>query len=42
MIDYLLQSLPFVLVLVVYFVRLEVRLAKMSRDICWIKKVMES
>lgn len=38
MIDYILQSLPFVLALIIYFVRLEVCLAKILKDICWIKK----
>ncbi len=41
MIDYLLQSLPFVLALIIYFARLEIRLAKISTDICWIKKELE-
>lgn len=41
MIDYILQSLPFVLALIIYFARLEVRLAKMSKDICWIMKELK-
>jgi len=38
MIDYILQILPVLAALFVYFVRLEVKLAAMQRDICWIKK----
>lgn len=38
MVDYLLHSLPVVAALVVYFVRVEVKLAVMQRDLCWIKE----
>ncbi|MBA7495900.1 hypothetical protein ES702_06496 [subsurface metagenome] len=37
---YLIQLIPVLALLIVYFVRLEIRLAKMSRDICWIKKMI--
>lgn len=40
MIDYLLRSLPIVVALVIYFVRLEVKIATIQRDICWIKKAI--
>lgn len=33
----LVELLPVVIVLVIYFVRLEVRITKISRDVCWIK-----
>ena len=42
MIDYLLHSLPVVFVLVVYFVRIEVRFARITTDIDWIKKNLTS
>jgi len=38
MFDYIVKSLPILFVLIVYFVRLEVRLALMKKDLCWIKK----
>lgn len=31
---------PFIIALLIYFVRLERKLAKMSTDLCWIKKVL--
>lgn len=37
-IDYFIRSLPVVLVVLVYFVRLETRLAKINNDLYWIKK----
>lgn len=40
MIDYLIQILPFLAALVIYFVRLEVKLATLQRDVCWIKKAI--
>jgi hypothetical protein len=36
--DYLACIMPLVVAFVVYFVRLESRITKISRDICWIKK----
>lgn len=41
MIDYVLRSIPILIALIVYFVRLEVKLATIQRDMCWIKKRME-
>jgi len=38
MVDYLMVIVPVVLALIVYFVRLEKRLTKISTDLCWIKK----
>lgn len=38
MADYLLHSWPLVVALVVYFVRLESRLAKICTDLSWLKK----
>lgn len=38
MIEYISVLAPIVLLLVIYFVRLERRLAKITTDICWIKK----
>ena len=38
MTDYLLKNLPAIVLIVVYFVRLEVKIAKIQQDICWIKK----
>lgn len=35
---FILQIIPIVLVLLVYFVRLETRIAKINNDLCWIKK----
>lgn len=37
MIDYFLQALPILAVLVLYFVRVEIRFAKLINDISWIK-----
>lgn len=28
--------------LLIYIVRLEIRMAKMGRDVCWIKKILKS
>ena len=36
--EYLTILTPVVLILVIYFVRLERRLAKITTDICWIKQ----
>lgn len=38
MVDYLAIIGPIILALIVYFVRLESRLAKITNDLCWIKK----
>lgn len=38
MVDYLTAIGPIIIALIIYFVRLESRLAKMSNDLCWIKK----
>lgn len=38
MYDWLLKLGPFLLALIIYFVRLEVKLAKITTDICWIKE----
>jgi len=38
MVEYLSVLTPIVLVLIIYFVRLERRLAKITTDISWIKK----
>jgi len=37
-VKYAAQSLPLVVVLVVWAVRLEIRIARMQTDLCWIKK----
>jgi len=41
MFEYLSIIVPFVVALVIYFVRLESRLAKISADISWIKRSIE-
>lgn len=41
MIQYFLNTLPIIVALVLYFVRLEVKLAVMSRDIQWIKTTLD-
>jgi len=41
MIDYLLKALPILAALILYFVRLEVTLAVIKKDLCWIKKRLE-
>lgn len=38
MIDYILHAIPLAVALAIYFVRVEVRLATIQRDMCWIKK----
>lgn len=37
MIDYIIQALPIVVVLLAYFVRIEIRFARLITDISWIK-----
>lgn len=41
MFDYLLKMLPIFGALIFYFVRIEVVLAVIKRDLCWIKKRLE-
>jgi len=41
MIDYFFQALPVLAALLIYFVRLEIKLATIQRDICWIKKALD-
>lgn len=41
MIKELIPVLPIVVAMLLYFLRLEVRLAKIVKDICWIKKLLE-
>jgi Flp pilus assembly pilin Flp len=41
MIEYAAILAPVILGLVVYFARLEGRIAKMMTDLCWIKKAMK-
>lgn len=41
MIEDILRLWPILAALVAYFVRLEVQLAKIKTDICWIKKHLE-
>jgi len=36
--DYIIKSLPVLAALIFYFVRLEVKLAVIKKDLCWIKK----
>lgn len=38
MFDYIIKSLPVLAALIIYFVRLEVKLAVIKKDLCWIKK----
>lgn len=41
MFDYIIKSLPVLAALIIYFVRLEVKLAVIKKDLCWIKKRLE-
>ena len=41
MLDYILKALPILAALIIYFVRLEVKLAVITRDLCWIKKRLQ-
>lgn len=36
--SFIVQVIPVILVLLVYFVRLESRLTKITTDLCWVKK----
>jgi hypothetical protein len=38
MIEYIIELLPFLIAFIVYLVRLETKLAKISQDLCWLKK----
>jgi hypothetical protein len=40
MAEYLSCIIPVVIMLIVYFVRLESRFAKITQDLCWIKKAV--
>jgi len=42
LIDYFIKSLPILAALLVYFVRLEVKLAEIRTDLTWIKKFIRS
>jgi len=42
MIDYILAAWPILLVLVVYFVRLETKLATICADLAWLKKYIHA
>jgi len=42
MIEYFINALPILAALLLYFVRLEVKLAEMSTDLTWIKKFIGS
>lgn len=41
MVEYLTILMPVLLGLMVYFIRLEGRIAKIMTDLCWIKKELE-
>jgi len=41
MIEDIIRLWPVLAGMAAYFVRLEVQLAKIKRDICWIKKILE-
>lgn len=41
MVDYLIAIGPIVAALIIYFVRLETRIQKISTDLCWIKKELQ-
>jgi len=38
MIDYLIQSMPLILALIIWAIRLEVKIASIQTDISWLKK----
>lgn len=40
--DYIFAAIPVLIAAIIYFVRIEVRLAKISSDVGWIKKVLDS
>jgi len=42
MIDQIIQLWPILLALVVYFVRLETRMAKICTDLAWLKKYIHA
>lgn len=41
MLEYFAILTPVILALIIYFVRLESRLAKITTDVCWIKKELQ-
>ena len=41
MIEYLAAIIPIVGAMIIYFIRLESRLTKISTDLCWIKKELQ-
>jgi len=42
MLDYVLHSLPLVAALIIWAVRLEIKIAKIQVDIAWLKKELPS
>jgi len=42
MVDYFVNALPVLIALLIYFVRLEVKLAEIRTDLVWIKKFIRS
>lgn len=42
MVDYFINALPILAALLVYFVRLEVKLAEIRTDLTWVKKYVGS
>lgn len=42
MIDYFIQALPIIVVLLIYFVRIETRFARLANDISWIKVTLSN
>ena len=38
MLNYLTIITPIIIALIIYFVRLETRIAEIQKDLCWIKK----
>jgi len=41
MVEYLTAIGPVLIALIIYFVRLETRMAKILNDLCWMKKEMK-
>jgi hypothetical protein len=40
-IDYLFQAWPIILVIIVYFVRLEKKITQINQDLKWVKKYID-
>lgn len=40
--EYIIAAFPVLIAIIIYFVRIEVRLTQISADIGWIKKVIDS